>query len=111
MLTNANAAGDMLAAKLSHAIALESAKSEAVSAKAELIESQLQSGQPSYGYDLDIIIDTALDHDDMRAAIKTAYLYSNVQAINAIIDGEITRLADRLAPKVVQAQLESMEDV
>lgn len=111
MLTNANAAGDYLAAQLSRSIELDSAKAEAISAKAEWIENQLQRGIAVEGHDLDTIIETVLDNDGINEALKIAYLYGNPHGINVLIDAEITRLSNLIAPDLVQAHLDSLEDV
>lgn len=111
MLTNVNAVGDYLTAQLSHSIALDSAKAEAIDAKAEWIENQLQRGIAVEGHDLDTIIETVLDNDGINEALKIAYLYGNPHGINVLIDAEITRLSNLIAPDLVSAHLDSLEDV
>ncbi|MCU8036973.1 hypothetical protein ACRN98_22180 [Shewanella oncorhynchi] len=110
-MLDANSIGDHLTAKLSNSIALDSAKAEAVTAKAEWIENQLQRGVAVEGHDLDTIIETVLDNDGINEALKTAYLYGNPQSINVLVDAEITRLANAIAPDLVQAHLDYLEDV
>ncbi|MGI2045968.1 hypothetical protein [Shewanella oncorhynchi] len=109
-MLDANSIGDHLTAKLSNSIALDSAKAEAVTAKAEWIENQLQRGVAVEGHDLESIIETVLDSDGIKEALKIAYLYGNPQSINVLVDAEITRLANAIAPDLVQAHLDNMED-
>lgn len=109
-MLDANSIGDHMTAKLSNSIALDSAKAEAVTAKAEWIEYLLQLGTPVEGHDLESIIETVLDSDGIKEALKIAYLYGNPQSINVLVDAEITRLANAIAPDLVQAHLDSMED-
>lgn len=115
MLTNTNSIGDFLTSKLAHSISLDNAKFEAITAKAEWIENQLQRdiavGSHHKSHDLDTIIETVLDSDSINEALKLAYLYGNPHDINVLIDTEITRLANAIAPELVQAHMDSMEDV
>ncbi len=110
-MLDANSIGDHLTAKLSNSIALDSAKAEAIDAKAEWIENQLQRGIAVEGHDLESIIETVLDSDGIKEALKIAYLYGNAQSINVLVDAEITRLANAIAPDLVQAHLDYLEDV
>lgn len=107
-MLNANAAGDYQADSLAHQSALDDVMNEAISAKAEWIENQLQRGIEVEGHNLDSIIETILDGDGINAAVKNVYLYGNSQAIDALVNAEITRLANAIAPDLVAAHLEDV---
>lgn len=107
-MLNANAAGDYLADSLAHKAALDDLMNEAISAKAEWIENQLQRGIEVEGHNLDSIIETILDSDEINAAVKNVYLYGNPKAIDTLVSAEITRLANAIAPDLVAAQLEDV---
>lgn len=103
-----NATGDYLAERIAHDLALDNAKQEAVSAKAEFIENQLLRGVEVEGHSMDSIIETILDSDGINNAVKVAYLYGNTQAVDALVNAEITRLANTIAPDLVAAHLEDV---
>ena len=109
MLLNANAAGDYLTAKLAASNDAAIPYNEAVDAKQEMIIKTISEGGEVDGFDIAYAVGMVLDGPPMKdadAALIAGYRTDNFDPFKALVDKEINRIAEMLAPGMVDAELE-----
>jgi|GEM_PF-2412658 len=103
-MLNANSIGDHLTDRMFRLQEISEATDEAIEAKAELIEKQLLEGLEVEGISLVDIAEIVLDDAITPIAMATLFTTGKNQFfINAMQD-ELTRTAQRMAPKLVAAE-------
>ncbi|MBM7070910.1 hypothetical protein JQC92_02490 [Shewanella sp. 202IG2-18] len=77
-----------------------------IEAKADWIVSELEEGREVEGHSLDSIIEEILV--DAHLVVKYAYIDgSKLNPMTVLIDKAIIRIADKLAPKLAQQDMEN----
>jgi hypothetical protein len=92
----------------------QEAKSEAISAKAEWILKLFDLGETVEGHSVYTVIESLAEDGKLQQVVTTTYLEhcSNRtnSAVESIIDTELNRLANLIAPDLLQAQLDDGVD-
>ena len=104
MLKNAETATNILVAQMARELTQpNTVMGEAVEAKAEWIENEIQEGRTVEGNNLQTVLEEVLV--DGIEAVKQCYLQQQPHFINVLVDSEIKRIADKLAPALVEQHL------
>lgn len=106
MLLNANAAGDYLTAKLAASNDAAIPYNEAVDAKQELIIKTISEGGEIGHFNMRDVMDAILVRKDTETALISGYRTNNFEPFKALVNKEINRIAEMLAPGMVDAELE-----
>ena len=92
----------------------QEAKSEAISAKAEWILKLFDLGETVEGHSVYTVIESLAEDGKLQQVVITTYLEHCSNRINSavesIIETELNRLANLIAPDLLQAQLDDGVD-
>lgn len=106
MLLNANAATDYVIDRDLAANDARAAYNEAVDAKQELIIKTISEGGEIGHFNMRDVIDAILVRKDTETALISGYHTDNFEPFKALVNKEINRIAEMLAPGMVDAELE-----
>jgi hypothetical protein len=103
-MLNVNSIGDQLTDRLFRLQEIDEALEEALEAKAELIEKQLVDGLEVDGISLVDIAEIVLENEVSPMALVTLFVTGKNQFFMLAMQEELTKVAQRIAPKLVEAE-------